>query len=647
MDRLLILLLFFILSGRGMAEGFVPIVFDDSAERLYLREKVYFLKNDQKPHTADAILSGNLDASFEPNQGFGLNLGYPSRIQVGDYWLAMVIENRTSHDIALTVHSSSTPSLSRIFFLDESGGLVRTYESAQQLKRAGRSIEIPPGRWKIYVELTRDIYSHPIVYLGLRSYHNLVHSNPERYFIAISMGICLSLLIYNFVLALTLRSRSHFLYVGYNLAMVLFFEGHGQLLAEQFGTPEIPLWLLVPINTSCLFLFLLFLNDILGVRNNLPGWVWPIRILLGLWPLILLIGAFNLPLANRIVNVLVAVAGPFALALGVHAVIRKIMIARLLLVTISLPPLGAVIGILSTITGHWLPMPLVASAPLIAIDLEMILLSMTVGYKIRQSHLSLKRRRDHAYSELKKIVYPHQVQRIWAGKSLDATMPLGRSEAFSLVFDVIGSSKLSMEDPRKFLSDVFSTCSAIMMEEYDGERLIANAYRVKEMGDGFLCTIGFPFHCPDPRIADHSLRLAYRFMQVFQEKARAHNATEPLHCAIGIAQGPVEAFYPENGAQVYDLFGRSIILAHRYEGMRDVLFPRLKVRDSIIILQKQVFDQLSPDLKLDFSVLNLQEEGLVVRDDEKAVELYYRLGVAADPLSGLQQSSPYRQDKAS
>jgi hypothetical protein len=81
--------------------------------------------------------------------------------------------------------------------------------------------------------------------------------------------------------------------------------------------------------------------------------------------------------------------------------------------------------------------------------------------------------------------------------------------------------------------------------------------------------------------------------------------------------------------------------------MRDVLFPRLKVRDSIIILQKQVFDQLSPDLKLNFSVLNLQEEGLVVRDDEKAVELYYRLGVAADPLCGLQQSTPYGKHKAS
>lgn len=39
MGRLLILLLFFILSGRGMAEGFVPIVFDDSAERALSQGK--------------------------------------------------------------------------------------------------------------------------------------------------------------------------------------------------------------------------------------------------------------------------------------------------------------------------------------------------------------------------------------------------------------------------------------------------------------------------------------------------------------------------------------------------------------------------------------------------------------------------------
>ncbi len=638
MLRLLTLALLFLSQSLLAASPFSPILFQPGVERVYLRDRLAYLDNTVQRTPEESILAGEQDARFQPSPGLGVPLGYPKETQQGDFWLGLQVANETAQHIAMTVYGSGVPSLSRVFLLNMKTlheKHIITFD--QKLRRAGRTVSVPPGTWKIYVELKRDVYSYPIIFLGLRTYQNLVHQAPERYFIAVSFGICMSLLVYNLVLAFTLRSVSHSLYVAYNLAIVLYFEVNSQLLAEQFGSPELPLWTLVPINTSAVFFFLLFLYNMLGVPQHLPHWKKVIFFLLATWPIIVITDLFDHILATRLVTLLVFLAVPFTLLLGMDAVRRKVPVARALLATMILPPLFSVVNFLANPLSQWLPIPLIASSQLIGIDLEMILLSMTVGYKIRQHHLYLRRKRDHAYGELKKIVYPHQVKRIWDGESLDKTMPVGVKDAYCLVFDVIGSSKLPVQDPREFLSRIFRDCSALMMERYNGESLVANAYRVKEMGDGFLCTVGFPFGCPQPNAAEHSLKLAFAFMQIFHEHAAQVHTSVPMHCAVGIALGPVEAYYPESGAQVYDLFGRGIILATRYESMRDLLFPHLKVRESIVVLQKAVYDRLDAEQQRLFTRFELDGRQLYVRDDEEAPCLYYRLGT--DPYEEKRAAS--------
>ncbi len=629
MLRLILTCLLFLLQAKLDAADFTPLRFDGKVERIYVKEQLYYLNNTENPETFEKILTGAMDQRFLVNPSWGLPLGYPKKPQQGDFWLAMRLDNLRSLDIALLVYGSGTPSLSRIFVLDsKDNSLQRTVNFEQKLARAPRTLAIPPGSWKIYIELKRDVYSYPKIFLGVRSYENLVHHSPDRYFIAISLGICISLLFYNLVLALSLRSKSHYLYVAYNLAIVLYFEANSHLMAEQFGTPELPFWSYIFINTSCVFFFMLFLYHLLEVAEKLPQWKKIFAFFLSTWPLIIVIGLFDHPTATRLVYVAVILAVPLSFALGIHAALRRIPVARALLATMVLPPLGTLVAFLNDPLSEWLPIPLIACAQPLGFNLEMIFLSLTVGYKIRQQQLSLLRKRDHAYSELKKIVYPHQVQQIWEGQTLDRTMPIGIKEAYCLVFDVIGSSKLPVSDPRQFLSSVFHECSALMMQRYDGLLLVANAYRVKEMGDGFLCTIGFPFASPEAKEADHSLRLAFEFMRIFQQKAARIHTDVPMHCAVGIARGSVEAYYPESGAQVYDLFGRGIILATRYESFRDLIFPEINAKDSIIVLQKAVYDQLSHDFRKDFIELALDGKRLFVRDDESARLLYYRLGEA-------------------
>jgi class 3 adenylate cyclase len=119
--------------------------------------------------------------------------------------------------------------------------------------------------------------------------------------------------------------------------------------------------------------------------------------------------------------------------------------------------------------------------------------------------------------------------------------------------------------------------------------------------------------------------MAHKFLEIFRDHVERAGAPGSIHCAIGIAYGTVEAFYPESGAQVYDLFGRGIILAHRYESMRDILFRWLKRRDDIIILHQPVFDQLSADYRREFVEVDLTASDFKVRDDEEATRLYYQL----------------------
>jgi class 3 adenylate cyclase len=228
----------------------------------------------------------------------------------------------------------------------------------------------------------------------------------------------------------------------------------------------------------------------------------------------------------------------------------------------------------------------------------------------------------HAFKQLEKVFYPHQIQMIRRSRELEQTMPTVAGEACVICFDVIASSQIQHAHAKRFLRQVFARCNAIMMEGYNGIDMAARGYRIKEMGDGFLCSVGYPFRSSGESIAKDALELALRFHEVFREEVQKLEYHRPILCGLGIAHDGISGFYPDSGAKEYDLYGRAIVLATRYEAMRKDLFSNPS--GSILILQERVWSSLKADDRLDFIEVDLETHGLSVRDDSQATRLFYR-----------------------
>ena len=167
-------------------------------------------------------------------------------------------------------------------------------------------------------------------------------------------------------------------------------------------------------------------------------------------------------------------------------------------------------------------------------------------------------------------------------------------------------------------------CQVLMNQNYKLANLSSNAYRIKEMGDGFLCSVGFPFRLPqDTSMEQSAYQLALDFIQIFQEQVLAHFSHNEYFCSIGIARGSIEGYFPKSGIKEYDLFGEGIIHATRYENMRKKIVMDSPQRN-ILILQESVYIGLSELDRSEFHTLELTKNGLVVRDDPTAAKLYYR-----------------------
>jgi len=231
--------------------------------------------------------------------------------------------------------------------------------------------------------------------------------------------------------------------------------------------------------------------------------------------------------------------------------------------------------------------------------------------------------RTHAYRQLEKMLYPHQRRMIEDGYTLEETMPVGYGEACVIAFDVIESSKIKSPYARTLLQNVLKKCQTMMMENYSQSVFEANAYRIKEMGDGFLCSVGFPFKAPGAWSKEAlAIKLAQQFVAIFHEEAAKLAPNERVHCAVGIANGTIEAFYPHTTPKEYDLYGRPIILATRYESIRKELFHHIP-KSTIIILQESVHLKLPPSAQHNFQGFELKN--FRIRDDHEAKRLYYQV----------------------
>ncbi|SMF57349.1 adenylate/guanylate cyclase domain-containing protein [Pseudobacteriovorax antillogorgiicola] len=231
--------------------------------------------------------------------------------------------------------------------------------------------------------------------------------------------------------------------------------------------------------------------------------------------------------------------------------------------------------------------------------------------------------KDHAYSEFNKIIYPHQLALIKKGRKIEDSMPCEKSRAAVISFDIQNSSKLGHGKHHDFFEKILKKCYQRMNESYEEHNISANAYMIKEMGDGFLCSVGFPFKCQGD-VALQAYSLAISFVKILNETAAVHFPNHNVYCGIGISYGDVYGYFPKIGLKQYDLYGDAIVHAKRYESMRRYIFDTLKVeRGNIIIFQEAFLEQLP--LKIRRKLVKVKLNSVKVRDDSQASHLSYLL----------------------
>ena len=281
---------------------------------------------------------------------------------------------------------------------------------------------------------------------------------------------------------------------------------------------------------------------------------------------------------------------------------------------------------LTVINNIFLKIPWLGWASLFGWVMEIAFFSFAIALKVRISEKSAIKKSMQAFSQLSKIVYPHQLSQIEKGEPLEETMPVGESEACVLSFDVVGSSQIKHEKFADAMEEFMSRTRLMMMDGYDAETMTSKGYMIKEMGDGFLCSVGFPFKSLGDLKTEDAVDLGQSIIETFTEVMQGVDAEHPIYCSIGIAKGPVKAYFSKSGSIRHDLWGKAIVLATRYEAMRKRIFETLNVPvSSVLLLQDEVYASLSSEKRAKFQTIELKKYGMKVRDDSGAERIALRI----------------------
>ena len=437
----------------------------------------------------------------------------------------------------------------------------------------------------------------------------------EKMVLFLTIGVETVLVCLNISLFTLFKRRLYFYYALwmasmntmfiFNYGVIEFAPGSLRELAPWIGTLSIPL---------AQFSAVLFIKHYFNPRSHFIRGVFNVIALatLAVIPLVMASTAEAMILIN-ILNILVL---PLFLGYGIYRFCRRpswhlvIFCASFSVFTgfFLVGSLGAM-GLIDIAIVEIFPVGSV---------LEHLLMTFAIAYRFKRT----VNQNTHFTSEMRKLLYPHQVRQLKDFRDLEKTMPTGSATACVIAFDIQNSTALGEQEAHQLFSQVIKQCHSVMLSDYQEKDLSASAYLIKEMGDGFLCSIGFPFRC-EGEMAVKAVELAFSFQAIFNEATFNRYRSNEVYCALGISFGNIQGFYPVTGIKHYDLYGDSIVKAKRYESFRYELLKSLESRGNTIIIQQQVYDMLGSELQQRFMNFELTEKK--VRDDPKATRLYYQI----------------------
>lgn len=466
----------------------------------------------------------------------------------------------------------------------------------------------------------------------------------DNFFLGGGIGFVALMTLYNAFLCVSLRSRTYLFYVLYGISFLFLATPLMGLGGYAIGSVVVQEWLsnwgfLTGVMGTNLFATL-FTITFLDLKKKLPK-VHKIFVALCLvYFVCLLCVIFQVDyfMMARISNTMSGVSSFSMIIVGAYFVWQRYRPAYFYTTAWSLVLLSGLslslnnLGIIPT--NFWTTYGVFLGG-----CCEMILLSFALADRVRvlremhdqnkERYLNDLIRKDreiqHSYGQLAKVVYPHQIHMMKSGLNLEDTMPVGKAKATVIVFDIVASSKIMSAGKQEFFQKIFSDCYRHMMQEYDSQGYTGGAYRLKELGDGFICSVGFPFLLASPEQRNQTaIDLGLGFVRIFHELSREMMPRESCYCSVGVAEGEVAGFYPASGVREYDLYGEAIVLASRYESMRRVMFPQ--ANNSVIIVQNSVMKEVDLKTQEKFQKVQLdQNSKLRIRDDPNADSLYVGL----------------------
>ncbi len=440
-------------------------------------------------------------------------------------------------------------------------------------------------------------------------------------------AICIVLSLYNLVIFAVDPDLSHlyyFFYLSSYACVQMYATGFGKLyifpdigaLLGNLGAVSISLSLF------SVYLFVYKLLEVEKFPTLMRRFFWSCAWLSLSNILLVFLGYYSM--ASRISLILAGASCVVILGFGAYGLKKKMPMAAFFMVAWSMLALGTMVQVLA-LSGYIPSSGFTKSANFMGATLESILLSYALAVKMKLKQSKEVKMRKHAFSQLEKMVYPHQLTLMKEGKQLEETMPLANSWGCVICVDMVDSSKQNISELKDFLRLFFDECEEVMNQGYRETGMEAFGFRLKEMGDGFLCSIGFPFAPPaDLCIRKLALDLAYSFVQKFEETSRKmpiKGSSEPF-LSIGIAEGPIEGFFTLSGIRSYDLFGKGIVLATRYEGLRKIY--QMPGEGHLICLRSSIYKVLPAHYQSTFNCYSLENAKRLIRDDDAAQEFYYQ-----------------------
>ncbi|MFW7379784.1 MAG: 7TM diverse intracellular signaling domain-containing protein [Oligoflexus sp.] len=274
--------------------------------------------------------------------------------------------------------------------------------------------------------------------------------------------------------------------------------------------------------------------------------------------------------------------------------------------------------------------PLIQNASVFGMILDLVFRTLAYAEKAKYNELQAlsvalekETKNKHLLSQLQNLVYPHQVQIIKNNRTINETMPLSSAKACVIAFDIQNSSLIGHSQHAEFFANVIKACYSYMNLNYDEHKLSANAYMIKEMGDGFICSIGFPFRCEGSVFAK-AIELTEKFVSIINQESKSYFPDRQVYCGMGVAYSDVTGFFPKAGLQYYDLYGDAIVKAKRYEEFRKVLQKHLSLPESnITIIHQDVYMQLNELQQAEFTSVELTDKRSI-RDDPTAHVAYVK-----------------------